>query len=179
VLARLVNYAGEGLPLHLWTEMAGPGEDPWVIGTRRQAAKADEGQVVVIDEGAGPVAGLTGYAIGPEPQPVDGMPALFVALQELENLAPDSWYVNVLAALPEARRRGLGTRLLRLAEDIARDQDLARLSIIVADNNAGARRLYARQGYVETARRRMLKQGWQSEGSEWLLLVKALGGADA
>lgn len=172
VLARLVNYAGEGLPLHLWTQLAEPGQDPWEIGARRQAQKAEAGKIVVVDEGAGPVAGLTGYAIGPEPEPLDEIPALFVPLQELENLAPDSWYVNVLAAVPEARGRGLGTRLLGIAEAIARDQDLARLSIIVADNNAGARRLYERQGYAETARRTMLKNGWHSDGTEWVLLVK-------
>ncbi len=174
VLARLVNYAGEGLPLHLWTQIAEPGEDPWAVGARRQAQKAEEGKVVVVDEGAGPLAGLTGYQIGPGPEPVDELPALFVPLQELENLAPDSWYVNVLAALPEARGRGLGTRLLGLADEIARAQGLARLSIIVADNNAGARRLYERQGYREVDRRRMVKDGWQSDGAEWVLLIKTL-----
>jgi len=44
------------------------------------------------------------------------MPALFVPLQKLENLAPDTWYVNVLAVLPEYRGAGLGTKLLGLAE---------------------------------------------------------------
>jgi ribosomal protein S18 acetylase RimI-like enzyme len=172
VLARLVNYAGEGLPLHVWTGMAGPGEDPWQVGIRRQAGRAAEGKIVVVDEGAGPVAGLTGYATGAEPAVLDGVPALFRPLQELENRAPNSWYVNVLAALPVARGRGLGTRLLGLAEEIAGDQGLSRLSLIVADNNAGARRLYERQGYAEAARRPMVKEGWQSDGTDWLLLIK-------
>jgi ribosomal protein S18 acetylase RimI-like enzyme len=171
VLARLVNYAGEGMPLHLWTQMAGDGEDPWEIGARRQAAKAERGQIVVIDQGAGAVAGLTGYRID-GPEPVDELPPLFRPLQELENLAPGSWYVNVLAAVPAARGRGLGTRLLGVAEDIARDEGLARLSIIVADDNAGARRLYGRQGYAEAARRSMVTDGWRTHGSEWVLLLK-------
>jgi hypothetical protein len=29
VLAELVNYAGEGLPLYLWEKMAGAGGDAW------------------------------------------------------------------------------------------------------------------------------------------------------
>jgi hypothetical protein len=37
------------------------------------------------------------------------MPAMFVPLQELENLAPGTWYVNVLAAYPEHRSQGHGT----------------------------------------------------------------------
>lgn len=173
ILARLVNYAGEGMPLHLWTGMAGPGEDPWEVGARRQAKKAAAGQVVVIDEGAGPVAGLTGYRIDVAAALGD-LPPLFRPLQELENLAVLSWYVNVLAALPEARGRGLGTRLLGIADDIARHEGLGRLSIIVADENEGARRLYERQGYAEAARRPMVKDGWQGTGSDWVLLLRNL-----
>ncbi|MEC9342684.1 MAG: GNAT family N-acetyltransferase, partial [Pseudomonadota bacterium] len=63
VLAELVNYAGEGLPHYLWRTMAAEGQDPWQIGRERQAKKAAEGQIYVIDEGDGVVAGLTGYAI--------------------------------------------------------------------------------------------------------------------
>lgn len=171
VLARLVNYAGEGLPLYLWTDLAEAGEDPWKIGARRQEAKVREGQIVVIDEGAGAVAGLTGYHID-GPQPLDGLPPLFRPMQELENLAVGSWYVNVLATLPEARGRGLGTRLLGVAEEIARDEGLTRLAVAVSDDNEGACRLYERLGYAEAARRPMVKDGWQSEGTEWVLLLK-------
>ena len=174
MLARLVNYAGEGLPLHLWTEMAEAGEDPWAVGARRQAAKAAKGKIVVVDEGAGPVAGLTGYPIGATPEPLDGIPALFRPMQELENRALGSWYVNVLAALPEARGRGLGSMLLGTADEIARDLGLRRLSIIVADNNTGARRLYQRQGYAEAERRPMVKKGWRSDAAEWVLLLKSI-----
>ena len=69
---------------------------------------------------------------------------------ELEALAPDALYVNVVAALPEARGRGLGTRLLRLAEVIARDEGRPRLSLVVADANTGARRLYARPAFARS-----------------------------
>ena len=41
---------------------------------------------------------------------------MFVPLQELENLAPGTWYVNVLAAYPEHRGQGYGTALLAVAE---------------------------------------------------------------
>lgn len=175
VLAELVNHAGEGMPLYLWTGWAAPGEDPWEVGRRRQAEALAAGKrIVVVDEGAGVVAGLTGYPIGSEPEPLDGLPAMFAPLQELENLAPDSWYVNVLAALPAARGRGLGSGLLAVAERIAAAEGLRRMSIIVADGNAAARRLYERTGYRETARRRMVKEGWRSDSEEWVLLVKPL-----
>jgi ribosomal protein S18 acetylase RimI-like enzyme len=174
VLAKLIVEAGEGLPLVVWREMAEPGEDIWAVGARRQAAKAEEGRIVVVDEGAGAVAGLTGYAIGAEPAPLDVVPPLFQPLQELENLALESWYVNVLAALPEERGRGWGTLLLGVAEDIARAEGLSRISLIVSAENVGARRLYERRGFSETARRAMVTEGWREAASDWILMIKPL-----
>ena len=161
-LADLVNFAGEGLPLHIWTGLAAAGEEPWEIGRNRQRDKARDGQIVVVDSGEGAVASLTGYAIGADPEPVgDDMPALFRPLQELENQALDSWYVNVLACYPEYRGQGYGSLLLKAAEAIARDTGLRRMSVIVADTNTGARRLYERHGYREIARRRCERGDWQ------------------
>jgi ribosomal protein S18 acetylase RimI-like enzyme len=177
VLAELVNAAGHGLPLHFWTRAAAPGQDPWDLGRARQAAKAAEGQIVVIDEGAGAVAALTGYAIGPDPErPGADTPALFRPLIELEAQAPSSWYVNVLASLPAHRGRGHGSRLLGLAERIAAAEGLGRMSVIVADDNAGARRLYERQGYAEAARRPCVREGWETATAEWVLMTKPLPG---
>jgi ribosomal protein S18 acetylase RimI-like enzyme len=177
-LADLVNFAGHGLPLHFWTRAAAPGQDPWELGRSRQAAKAAEGRIVVIDEGGGPVAALTGYAIGPEPERPDAdTPALFRPLLELEALAPESWYVNVLACYPAHRGRGLGSRLLDLAERIAAAEGLARMSVIVADDNPRAARLYARHGYAEAARRACVRDGWETATREWVLMTKDLPGA--
>jgi ribosomal protein S18 acetylase RimI-like enzyme len=176
-LADLVNFAGHGLPLHFWTLAAAPGQDPWDLGRARQAARAEDGQIVVIDEGAGPIAALTGYPIGPAPDLPDAdTPALFRPLLELEALAPSSWYVNVLAAYPAHRGRGLGARLLGLAERIAAAQGLSRMSVIVADDNPGAARLYARHGYGETARRPCVRDGWETATREWILMTKDLPG---
>ncbi|MEL7047066.1 MAG: GNAT family N-acetyltransferase, partial [Pseudomonadota bacterium] len=94
--------------------------------------------------------------------------------QELENDALESWYVNVLACYPEQRSKGHGTRLLEVAEDICRSTGLHRLSIIVASDNTGAKRLYERMGYVVTASRLCVKDGWQTETESWDLLIKSL-----
>lgn len=175
VLADLVHAASEGMAEVFWRSQAAEGEDPWDVGRRRQAEKAVKDEIWVIDEAGGPVAGLTGYAIGPEPgQPDDSTPPLIRPLIELEALAPSTWYVNVLAALPGHRGRGHGTRLLELAEHRARAAGLDALSIIVADTNTGARALYERMGYVETARRPMVKDGWDNPGREWVLLIRRL-----
>lgn len=176
-LAKLINYAGEGLPYYLWEKMAEAGETPWDVGRRR--AQREEGSftyknATVADVDGEAAACLIGYVIGDEPVPIDEtMPPMFVPLQELENLALSTWYVNVLAAQPHFRGQGIGTRLMDVAEQRAKDAGCAGLSIIVSDANTGARRLYERCGCVERATRPMVKEDWPSEGENWVLLTKS------
>jgi ribosomal protein S18 acetylase RimI-like enzyme len=99
---------------------------------------------------------------------------MFVPLQELENFAPGTWYMNVLAVRPQFRSQGLGTKLLALAEEIAHELGKRGTSVIISDTNLGARRLYERLGYNEKARRLMVKDNWQNEGLSWVLLTKNL-----
>ena len=174
-LAELVNFAGEGLPVHLWTDLAADDQDPWEIGRLRQADKAREGQIVVADFGGGAVASLTGYVIASEAIPIGpDFPPLFKPLQELENQALDSWYVNVLACYPDHRGQGLGSGLLDIAERIGRGAGMPSMSVIVADTNTGARRLYERQGYRRAASVPCVKDGWETETENWVLLMKGL-----
>ena len=178
VLAELINYAGEGLPLHLWSALAEPGQDVWDVGRRR--AMREDGSFsyrnAIMIERDGHCAGtLIGYEIPDMPEPIpDDMPAMFVPLQELENLAPGTWYVNVLAVRPQFRGLGCGTRLLALARDTAEARGKRGLSVIVSDANRGARRLYERCGYREIAARPMVKDGWQNAGENWVLLTRGL-----
>lgn len=178
-LAELVNFAGEGLPLYLWERIKAPGETAWEHG-RRRAERETGGfsyRNAIIGEISGKCAAcLIGYPQPDEPEPIDyaTMPPMFVPLQELENLAPGTWYVNVLAAYPEYRNLGFGTRLLGVAEDIARHNRKTGLSVIVSDANHGARRLYLRCGYREAGERLKVKEGWHNEGRSWVLLTKGI-----
>ena len=178
-MADFVHFASEGLAHYLWTKMAGPGGDPWAIGRERAGREGRAASPIATRSCSRPVAGsrpawsAIRWPMRPEPIPVD-MPAMFVPLQELENLAPGTWYVNVLAAYPEERGRGHGTALLAVADRLAADAGKQGLSIIVSDTNTGARRLYERCRYREVARRRMVKEDWQHPGQDWVLLTKAL-----
>ncbi len=176
-LADLINFAGEGLPVYLWQKMAEPGEDAWDVGQRR--ARRNEGSfsyrnAIVSDIDDAVAATLIGYRLPEQPEPIDydELPPMFAPLQELENLAPGSWYVNVLATYPQFRGRGLGTGLLQAAEQIAASQGSMAMSIIVSDANDGARRLYERCGYRQMASRAMVKDDWHNPGSNWVLMVK-------
>lgn len=178
VLAELVNYAGEGMPLYLWQKMAGPGETAWDVGRKRAAR--DTGSfsyrnAVVIEHDGECAGALIGYAIADQPEPIGSdMPPMFVPLQELENMAPSTWYVNVLAVVPQLRGAGLGSQLLDRADKTGRAQGLRGMSVIVSDTNVGARRLYERHGYRVAATRTKVKEGWQNDGREWVLLTKEL-----
>src|SRR6478735_3169548 len=120
LLAQLVNDAGEGLPLYLWSKTAGPGETAWDVGRRRAAreeASFSYRNSTIIEHKGDAVGCLIGYGIVPSPLPIAGdMPAMFVPLQQLENLALNTWYVNVLAIRPQFRGMGLGTQLLTHAD---------------------------------------------------------------
>jgi ribosomal protein S18 acetylase RimI-like enzyme len=176
-MAELVNYAGEGLPLYLWRGMADPGESAWDVGRAR--ARRDTGgfswrNTVVCEVDGEVVACLIGYPLPDVPEVVDyaDLPAMFVPLQELEDLAPGTWYINVLATRPAHRGRGLGGALLEIASRLARDTRCRGSSLIVADSNTHARRLYEHHGYREVARRPMVKDGFEHPGREWVLMTR-------
>lgn len=178
-LAELVDMAGEGMPVYLWRKLAEPGQDVFDIGRAR--ARREEGSfsyrnAVVREESGSVVAALVGYPLPDVPEPVDygDMPPMFVPLQELEDLAPATWYVNVLATYPSHRGKGYGGVLLEIAEGLARDTGRQGLSIIVSDGNSGARRLYERCGYRETATRPIVKEDWENGGTNWVLLTKPI-----
>jgi ribosomal protein S18 acetylase RimI-like enzyme len=176
-LAELIDIAGEGFGTYLWSQAAGPGESALDVGMRR--AQRDEGgfsyRNATVAEIDGNIAGLLlGYRLADpyDTGDLERLPALVRPLVELESVAPASWYVNALAAFPEFRNKGLGTRLLAEAETIARKAKALSLSIIVAEANEGAKRLYLRSGYAETARRRLVPFPGLPHGGDWLLLTK-------
>src|SRR5690606_36295668 len=90
-LARLVNLAGEGLPLSFWGEIAEDWQDPWEIGYAR--AMRDSGgfswRNAELCELDGEIAGLLiTYTIeSSEAADLEGVPAVFRPLVELEALA--------------------------------------------------------------------------------------------
>ena len=176
-LAELINFAGEGLPVYLWEKMAEPGENVWDVGCSR--AKRPEGSfsyrnaVCAQIEGQ-TVACLIGYPLASTPEEFDEKttPPLFVPLLELEAEASDTWYVNVLATYPVYRSQGIGTKLLDHAQHKALDAGKKRLSLIVADNNAGAIALYQKSGFKQCAKRTMVKEDWKNPGENWILMIK-------
>lgn len=176
LLAKLVNYAGEGLPLYLWEQMAEEGQTAWDIGQERASRESGSfsyQNTTIIEYEGQPAGSLIGYEIAKTAEPIgDDLPPMFVPLLELENLALDTWYVNVLAVLPEFRNLGLGSTLLKKADEIGASLGKAGMSVIVADKNTNARKLYERFQFKECAQRPMVKEGWLSNNENWVLMTK-------
>jgi len=177
VMVRLIDIAGEGLPMVLWSAMAAPGQDPWQVG--RERALREEGAFsyrnAFIAEADGGAAGcLVGYRLADLPEPFEpaSTPPVVLPLLRLEACAAGSWYVNALAVFEESRGHGHASRLMAVAEAEARRSGARGTSLIVADSNAGARRFYASLGYHEIAAAPMVKGDWRGEGRDWLLCIK-------
>ncbi len=174
-LAALVDIAGEGLPVHLWQHMAAEGQSPVEFGRAR--AMREEGGFTYRNahmlEVDGEIAGgLISYRLGDQDHDLSDVPPLVRGLVELEMEVSGYWYVNVVAVYPEYRGRGLGTLLLDHADTLGREAGCDGTAIIVASGNAGANRLYERQGYRTVARRPAPDYLGGRAGQEWILLAK-------
>jgi len=176
-LALLIDIAGEGFGTYLWSQSARPGESALDVGMKR--AQREEGgfsyRNATLAEVDGEVAGLLlGYRLADpyDTGSLDVLPPIIRPLVELESCAPGSWYVNALAAFPEYRNRGLGKYLLNEADRLTRAAGAKATSLIVAEENAGAMRLYLRNGYREAARRLLVPFPGLGHGGDWVLMVK-------
>lgn len=176
-MAELVNMAGEGLPFYLWSKMAEPGQTVMDVGISRAIREVGgfSYRNTVVREADGRVASaLIGYSLDEDPEAIEyaELPPMFVPLQRLEDRVPGTWYVNVLATYPDYRGKGYGRELLSIAESLAHEAGSKGMSIIVADTNQMARRLYENFGFEEQYQLPMVKEDWQHPGKNWVLLLK-------
>ncbi|MCL7941848.1 GNAT family N-acetyltransferase [Halomonas sp. ATCH28] len=180
-LAYLINLAGEGLPEYLWGLMAEGGESPLAVGMQR-AARQEGGfsyryARVCIDRGR-LVGMILAYRLpdaGAPEEPDDG-PAVVEPLTHLEARVPGSWYINAIATLPAARRKGIGRLLMAQAEASAIAAGCDEMSLIVASENATARTFYRRLGFREVASLPVVPWPGCAHGGDWVLMARRLEG---
>ncbi len=175
-LVDFIGYASSGMAPIAWAQAVEPGRDPRAFGiatVRGEAGSMSYRNAVVVDDGEGPIAALISHPLPAEAQPIPvGPPGLTTPWQELRNHACGAWHIAVLAAYPEHRGRGLGTALIGVADALRAAHGARQLSLLVADANIEARRLYERLGFREVARRPMTQGTWTNPGKDWLLLVR-------
>ena len=179
-LAVLVDIAGEGMPAYMWSRLAAPGQSLLEFGrerAQREAGGFSYRNSIVAEVGGEVAASLVGYRLD-DPYDLEGSltetPDIVRPLVRLEAKAPGSWYINVLATFPEFRRRGVGARLLAIAEQKGREEGAPSLSVIVGGWNESAARLYTSAGYAALAREpAILFPGCPHQG-DWVLMVRSL-----
>ena len=155
-IAELFRISSDGVVEYVWSTLAPeyPGLEPLEIGAVRYAR--EEGNFsytnCVVAEREGEVIGqLCTYPVeaGAEmtDEPADPI------LEPYERLEiPGTLYISSLAVFDEFRGMGLGTKMLSIARDQARERSLDALSLLVFEQNTGAVRLYQREGFREVDR---------------------------
>ncbi|WP_172300458.1 GNAT family N-acetyltransferase [Pseudoruegeria sp. HB172150] len=175
-LVDIVMMAGEGLPDMAWAGMAEPGQTARDVGLQRAARESGSfsyRNALLAERGGRVLGGMVGYALPEEAVEIGpDFPPEFVPLQELENLAPKTWYLNILGVYPDLRGQGIGGAFLERAGEMAREDGLDGVSIIAFAANEGAVRLYRRSGFDEKARRPMSVPGWEFDGTDAILLIR-------
>ena len=71
----------------------------------------------------------------------------------------EEWEIENVAVAGQARRRGLGTRLLGELLDLARTRGARSVFLEVRESNVAARALYEKWAFVESGRRKAYYQG--------------------
>ena len=178
LLLRVVDMASGGVVPTLWSQMAPPGMDGSDLG--RALVEAEDGDfsyrnAFIAEREGAELGGLIGYVLPITPQPAEpNVPEAFVGIEELAQLVPGYWYINFMAAVPDARRQGVGAALLAEAEQQARNFSCPGLALIVAASNENAIIAYRRAGYVESARRPFDLSDFGEESTDAVLMVNEL-----
>lgn len=62
-------------------------------------------------------------------------------------------YITSVLVSKSSRGKGIGTKLIRIAEDVSRDKKMTKIRLEVNVNNSAAKSLYEKLGYVEVQRK--------------------------
>jgi len=155
-IAKLIAISSDGVAEIEWHEQAEIEHcDPLDIG--EQTYQNPQGDYsfnnTTILEINGEVAGML-LAFGmpgtesrnPENRPAADDENVFSPYIYLEE--PNSWYVCGVALYPQHRGHGLGTRLMDLANEQAKENGFSILSLVAFEQNKGAVKLYDKLGYT-------------------------------
>lgn len=179
-IALLTNIATHGLVSELWASGRDAAGTYSAIEAGRMSVLRDGDDFywrkATMAESDGEIVGMLLGAREPDeapPIPAD-LPNFLLPFDELRaEVGLGTWYVSMLGVHVAWRGRGIGARLLDLADAKCAESGARGLSLVVEDANVGARGLYERHGYAVRATRPIVKfPSGQPEGTDWLLMVK-------
>lgn len=172
-IAHLFSIASDGVADYIWTKYSAPGENISDFGAKRYESEdsvVSYRNCIVVDvdgKVAGILVAFPMYDSEEDESAVDPVLAPYVKLEQC-----NSYYICAMALFREYRGRGIGTRLLQIAEEQARNNNLKQLSLIVFEQNEGAKKLYERHGYYEIKREPVVPHELIHHTGDALLLVK-------
>ena len=176
-IAELALMAGEGIPAWFWEQSRQGGQPIEDVGARNAASDSENfsyRNAYLALEGEDVAGMILAYRL-PGTDHVESLkeyPEFIRPLIELEQCVPDSFYINMLATYPQYRGRGIGSRLMGIADRLAVDARCSLISVEVFSQNEGALRLYQRLGYSEIGRRKVIKHPSHPYDEYIVLLVK-------
>ncbi len=181
-IAQLIAISSDGVAEIEWHEQAEKKHcDPLDIGesTYRNPEGDYSFNNTTILEINGEVAGML-LAFGmpeaaprnPENRPSADDENVFAPYIYLEE--PNSWYLCGVALYPQFRGHGLGTRLMDVADEQARQRNLPSLSLVVFERNTGALNLYQRLGYMVVDRAPIVPHPLIHYEGDALLMIRSV-----
>ncbi len=173
-IAKLYSISSDGVADYIWTKMAEPGEDIQEVGRKRyeREGTAFSFENCMIAESDGEIIGMMvafPMYIDPDDEETDPVLTPYSKLEE-----DNSYYICGVAMFPEHRGLGVGSKFLSLAEEHAEEKGFNKLSLIVFEQNADAKRLYDRLGYAEVAREAVVPHPLIHYTGDAVLMVKRL-----
>ncbi len=154
-IAALYSISSDGVADYIWAKSVKPGEEILDVGERRYEREDSvfSYQNCTIVEVGGEVAGMMVAFPMISSDEVDEDPVL-APYSRLEE--DNSYYICGMALFPEHRGKGIGHQFLAMAKQQAKIRGFDKLSLIVFEQNAEAKRLYEKVGYKEVDREKIV-----------------------
>ena len=176
-IASLYRISSDGVADYIWSTLAAPDENILDVGQRRYEREDSVfgyKNCMVVEKEHQVIGMLVAFPMIVEKNSNDSrMDPVLAPYSKLE--CDNSYYICGMAVLDEHRGNGIGTPLLKPVEQHANEEGLNKLSLIVFEQNIGAKRLYERHGYREHAREHVVIHPLIHYSGDALLMVKNTG----
>jgi len=171
IIAELFSISSGGVADYIWSKQAEEGEDIFDVGRRRyeeEDSVFSYKNCIVAEKDKQLVGMLVAF-----PMVCDGMvsddPVLApYSLLEVDN----SFYICGVAIRSEYRGQGIGTQLMKLAEQQAKLRKFEILSLIVFEENQEALEFYKNLGYREVKRAKIVSHPLIHADGDAILMEK-------
>lgn len=172
-IAELYSISSDGVADYIWAKSVKPYEEILDVGERRYEREDSvfSYKNCTIVEVAGEIVGMMVAFPMQTSGEVDEDPVL-APYSRLEE--DNSYYICGMALFSEHRGKGIGHQFLALANQQAKLRRFNKVSLIVFEENTGAKRLYEEFGFKEVSREAIVAHPLIPHTGDAILMVKTL-----